>query len=159
MCELSDSKGDFWRRVHASVADPVRFMGYVFWRRHGEQVLRDKQAVRRADTAVNELRKLEADDKAVFEAMEGVSFEIGYRRPHLRASLANAYRATNHAELGCIVADEMRRLLEQQAEDAAAEACENAEYAERKVAEREAFGERRACEAERAHRAESEGAL
>ena len=159
MCDLSDSKDEFWRRVHASVAAPVRFMGYVFWRRHDEQVLRDKQAVRRADTAINELRKLEADDNAVFEAFEGAPFEIEYRRSHLRASLANAYRTANNAELGCIVADEMRRLLEQQAEDAAAEACENAEYAEREVAKRETLGERRACEAERRVRDESEGAL
>lgn len=157
MCELYDSKGEFWHRVYASVAEPVRFMGYVFWRRHDEQVLRDKQAVRRADTAVNELRKLEADDKAVFEAFEGCAFEIEYRRPHLRAALANAYRAANNAELGCIVADEVRRLLEQHAEDAACEVCENAEYAEREVAERETLTERRACEAERAHRAVTEG--
>lgn len=157
MCELTDSRGDFWRRVHASVVEPVRFAGYVFHRRHDEQVLRDKQAVRRADTAVNELRKLEAYDKTVFETLNSVPFEMEYRRPHLCAALAYAYRAGDHAELGWIVADEMRRLLERQAEDAAQEACENAEYAERDVIERETLGERRACEAERAHRAMTEG--
>jgi len=136
MCELTDPRGDFWRRIHAHVAEPVRFAGYVFHRRHDEQALVEKQAVRRADTAVRELRALEANDKSVFGALESVSFQIEYKRPHLRAQLADAYRTGDHAELGRIVADEMRQELEQQADDAAADEYEMAEYAERNALER-----------------------
>ena len=138
MCELTDSRGDFWRRIYAHVSEPVRFAGFVFHRDHDVQALRNKQATRRADQAVAELRALEANDKAVFETLEGCAFRISYRKPELRGALCNAYREGDHAELGRIVAGIMREELEEKAEDEAADGCYDAEQAEDRELERSA---------------------
>jgi len=138
MCELTDSRGDFWRRIYAHVSEPVRFAGFVFHRDHDVQALRNKQATRRADQAMAELRALEANDKAVFEALESCAFRIGYRKPELRGALCNAYRAGDHAELGRIVAGIMREELEEKAADEAADGCWDVEQAEDRELERSA---------------------
>lgn len=138
MCQLTDSRGDFWRRIYTNVSEPVRFAGYVLRRNPDVQALYETQGARRADAAVRKLRALEADDKVVFDALESVPFAIAYRRPHLRAALADAYRKGDHAELGRIVADEMRMELEEKAEDAASDECEELEFAELRELERSA---------------------
>lgn len=138
MCELTDSRGDFWRRIHAYIVKPVRFSGYVFHRRHDEQALIEKQAIRRADAAVRELRALEASDKALADAVADLPFELSYRRHELRHALLESYRSGNESEIGRIVSNVIRAVLEAKAEDAAADEYEDIELAERNALERSA---------------------
>lgn len=138
MCQLTEPRGDFWRRIHAHIAEPVRFAGYVFHRRHDEQALIEKQAVRRADAAVRELRALEASDKALADAVDDLPFELSYRHHELKHVLLEAYRSGDEAALGRIVSNVIRAVLEIKAEDAAADAFEDIECAERGELERSA---------------------
>lgn len=121
MCELTHETGDFYREVFARHAKPVTFMGMTFYRDRAKQARVNAYAHRVADTSVRELRAAKASDKAVFEAFERVGSAIAIKRPHLRAALADAYRTGDHAELGRIVAEEMRLKLQDQAEDSACE--------------------------------------
>lgn len=121
MCELIHETGDFYREVFARHSKPVTFMGMTFYRDRAKQARVNAYAKRVAETSVRELRAAKASDKTVFEAFTAVSCSIELRRPHLRAALADAYRAGDHAELGRIVAEEMRLELQDQAEDSACE--------------------------------------
>ena len=121
MSELTHETGDFYREVYARHSKPVTFMGITIYRDRAKQARVNAYAHRVADTSVRELRAAKASDKTVFEAFKSVSFSIEYRRPHLRAALADAYRAGDHAELGRIVAEEMRLELQDQAEESACE--------------------------------------
>lgn len=150
MCELTCDKGDFWREVFVDYTRPVKFMGYVFRRTPEDQARRDDKAKRIADAAVRNLRVAEANDKAIFAAFENVPTNVFLHRLHLRANIGDAYRDGDHAELGRIVAEEIRAALQQDARDAAEDDVDE-------VIERETLTERRAEEAERAHRAMTEG--
>lgn len=121
MSELTHEFGDFYRDVFAKHAAPVTFCGLTLYRDRAKQAQVDAQAKRIADLSVRELRAAQASDKAVFEALKGVSFSLEYRRPHLRAALADAFRVKDHAELGRIVAEEMAAELRDKAVDAAEE--------------------------------------
>lgn len=121
MSELTHETGDFYREVFARHAKPVTFMGMTFHRSRDEQARVDAYAKRVADKSLRKLRAAKASDKTVFEVFKGVSFSIEYRSPHLRTALADAYRAGDHAELGRIVAEEMRLELQDQAEESACE--------------------------------------
>ena len=137
MCELTHADGNFWRDIFKRHSEPTTFQGFTFWRRHDEQELIDRQAKRLADTALRELRALEASDKEVFAAFGDVQWEIEYRHPHLRAALADAYRAGDHAEIGRIVAKKIRLVLQAKAEDAADESWSEVERDELRELNRE----------------------